>query len=123
MESGFDNDAHPGPDRSRGAGIWQLIPTTARANGLHVDAATDERLDPRRATEAAAAMLANLHQRFGDWSVAITAYGRGAVAMDKVVADAGTRDGRVLRQRGLLGPYLTRVQVGVLLLRDPTLLD
>jgi hypothetical protein len=123
MESGFDNDVHPGPDRSRGAGIWQMVPAAARAHGLRVDGATDERLDPRRETEAAAAMLADLHRRFGDWSLAITAYSRGPAAMEKVVSEAGTRDGRVLQRRGLLGRYLTDVHVGVLVLRDPTLLD
>jgi hypothetical protein len=60
---------------------------------------------------------------FGDWRLAITAYSRGTTAVDKLVADAGTRDGRVLQQRGLLGRYLTNVNVGVLLLRDPALLD
>ncbi|HXU83692.1 MAG TPA: lytic transglycosylase domain-containing protein [Polyangia bacterium] len=125
MESGFDNDVGPAPDGSRGAGLWQLIPTTARAHGLKVDRASrvDERLDPRRATEGAASLLANLHQRFGDWRLAITAYSRGTTAVDKLVADAGTRDGRLLQQRGLLGRYLTNVNVGVLLLRDPGLLD
>jgi len=123
MESGFDNDVHPGPDLSRGAGIWQMVPAAARAHGLRVDGAADERLDPRRETEAAAAMLAALHQRFGDWSLAIAAYSRGAAGIDKLIADAGTRDPRTLQRRGLLGRYLTEVQVGVLVLRDPTLLD
>jgi membrane-bound lytic murein transglycosylase D len=123
MESGFDNEVHPGPDRSRGAGIWQMVPAAARAHGLRVDGATDERLDPRRETEAAALMLADLHRRFGDWPVAITAYSRGPAAVEKLVSEAGTRDGRVLQRRGLLGRYLTDVQVGVLVLRDPSLVD
>ena len=125
MESGFDNDAAPAADGSRGAGIWQMIPTSARAHGLRVDRPNrvDDRLDPRRETEAAASMLANLQQRFGDWRLAITAYSRGSTAVDKLVGEAGTRDGRTLQQRGLLGHYLTRVQVGVLVLRDPQLLE
>jgi membrane-bound lytic murein transglycosylase D len=68
-------------------------------------------------------MLADLHRRFGDWPVAITAYSRGPAAVEKLVSEAGTRDGRVLQRRGLLGRYLTDVQVGVLVLRDPSLVD
>lgn len=121
-ESGFDNGAHPNHPNG-GAGIWQLIPGSARAHGLRVDAAVDERLDPRRETEAAAQMLGDLHHRFGDWLLAITAYSRGAVATEKLLVESGTRDGRVLYQRGLLGGYPVRTLARVLVLRDPTLVE
>jgi len=124
MESGFDNDARPArPPAVAAAGIWQLIPVAARAHGLRVDGVTDERLDPRRETEAAADLLGALHRRFGDWLLALAAYSRGAPAIEKTIAEAGTRDGRVLYRRGALGRYPAQVMAGVLVLRDPTLLE
>jgi membrane-bound lytic murein transglycosylase D len=122
MESGFDNQARPArPADVGGAGIWQLVPGAARAQGLRVDGTADERLDPRRETEAAASMLAGLHRQFGDWLVAIAAYGRGAAAIAK--AAAGSRDGRALYRSGTLGRYPAQIIAGVLVLRDPSLLD
>jgi hypothetical protein len=121
MESGFDNGARPGRPNG-GAGIWQLVPGTARAQGLRVEGASDERLDPRRETAAAAALLGNLHRSFGDWLLALTAYSRGSSQVRKLVDESGG-DGSELYRRGLLGGYPTQIMVGVLVLRDPSLME
>jgi beta-lactamase regulating signal transducer with metallopeptidase domain len=125
MESGFYKDARHAGDTAgrRGLGIWQMIPAAARAHGLRVEGAVDERLDAARQTEAAAAMLSGLHRHYGDWLLALAAYNRGRTAVDKLVAEAGTRDGRALYRRGALGGYVTQVLAGVLVLRDPSLLE
>jgi membrane-bound lytic murein transglycosylase D len=123
-ESGFDNQARPNrPASVAGAGIWQMVPNTARAHGLKVEGAVDERLDPRRETEAAAQMLAGLHERLGDWLLALGAYSRGEVAIRKLIDENGKSDGRTLYKRGLLGRYPAQVLAVVLVLRDPTLVD
>lgn len=59
------------------AGLWQLMPATARSMGLRVDNVVDERLDLHRATEAAVVMLKELYQQFGDWHLALAAYNCG----------------------------------------------
>lgn len=59
------------------AGIWQFMPETARIYGLVVDRWVDERLDPLRSTEAATQLLADLHRRFGNWELALSAYNMG----------------------------------------------
>jgi membrane-bound lytic murein transglycosylase D len=43
------------------AGMWQIMPGTAKGLGLKLTAALDERLDPELASEAAARYLANSH--------------------------------------------------------------
>ena len=64
-ESRFDNEAQPNtPVERRSVGLWQLIPSTGRRLGLQVSPAMDERLEPRRATEAAAALMAQLFDRY-----------------------------------------------------------
>ena len=59
------------------AGMWQFMPGTARERGLSVSSLVDERRDPRAATEAALDMLAELHQRFDSWFLALAAYNGG----------------------------------------------
>ena len=62
---------------ARAAGLWQLMPATARGMGLRVDGVVDERLDLYRSTEAAVIMLKKLHLQFGDWHLALAAYNCG----------------------------------------------
>lgn len=64
------------------AGMWQLMPHSARRYGLAIARDYDGRLDPVASTGAAIAMLKAFDQQFGDWRVADLAYnaGSGAVA-------------------------------------------
>lgn len=54
VESAFNPEAY---SSAGAAGLWQIMPATARKLGLQLDATLDERFDPRRATWAAARYL------------------------------------------------------------------
>ena len=73
----------------RGArGLWQLLPATARQYGLQVTDEQDERLDPQRATEAAARHIRSLILDFGSGSsvlLALAAYNGGAARVKRAV--------------------------------------
>ncbi len=71
------------------AGLWQLMPATAREMGLRVDGTVDERLDMYRSTEAAVLMLKDLHQQFGDWHLALAAYNCGPGRVRRAIRSAG----------------------------------
>jgi len=73
------------------AGIWQFVPSTAR-RFLRMDLEVDERFDPWRAAEAAAAHLEESYQSLGSWPLAITAYNHGTAGMRRAVRQVGTRD-------------------------------
>ncbi|MEM6772293.1 MAG: lytic transglycosylase domain-containing protein [Bacteroidota bacterium] len=74
---------------ARAAGLWQLMPATAREMGLRVDGIIDERLDLYRSTEAAVLMLKSLHQQFGDWHLALAAYNCGPGRVRRAIRAAG----------------------------------
>lgn len=59
------------------AGLWQIMPRTARSLGLKINRRVDERLDTHKASLAAARYLKNLHLQFDDWLLALAAYNCG----------------------------------------------
>src|SRR5262245_33790349 len=83
VESGFDPHAR---GRYGELGLWQLRRPTARRVGLVVTAHRDERLEPDRATEAAARYLGKLRQRYGEWPLALAAYNAGERRIDRALA-------------------------------------
>jgi membrane-bound lytic murein transglycosylase D len=121
LESGFDDAITS--DRSGAVGVWQLTKGAAKARGLAIDDERDERLDPRRETEAAAGLLSELYRRFGSWDLAVAAYHQGSGAVRSAIAQAGTRDAAVVQARGLLLPYRSGVLAAVLVMREPALAD
>lgn len=74
-ESGGD----PSNVSSKGAaGLWQLMPATARSFGLRVDSSVDERLDIRKSTRAAARYIRKHLKTFhGSILWAVAAYNAG----------------------------------------------
>jgi len=60
VESAYNPRAY---SRAGAAGLWQIMPATARQLGLQLDATLDERFDPERATLAAARYLRNSTDR------------------------------------------------------------
>lgn len=80
------------------AGLWQFMPATARRYGLKIDNYVDERYDPHKSTEAAMRYLKALHNRFGDWTLAIAAYNCGEGRVEKAIKKGATRDFWKLRK-------------------------
>jgi len=77
VESSFNYQAH---SKAGAVGIWQFTRRTGR-HYLQIDAALDERLDPIRASEAAADLLKTNYRRLESWPLAITAYNHGISGM------------------------------------------
>jgi membrane-bound lytic murein transglycosylase D len=88
VESSFNAAAY---SKVGAAGLWQFMRSTGRRY-MRVDDAVDERLDPYRATEAAAQLLAYNYRVLGTWPLALTAYNHGAAGMRRARETVGTDD-------------------------------
>ncbi|MEO8591799.1 MAG: transglycosylase SLT domain-containing protein [Candidatus Solibacter sp.] len=98
-ESGFIPRA---VSRAAAGGMWQFLKWRGNEYGLKQTAYTDDRMDPEKATRAAARHLRDLYHEFGDWYLAIAAYNCGPVNVEKAVERTGYADFWELRSRGAL---------------------
>ncbi len=88
VESSFDPTVY---SKVGAAGMWQFMPGTGKLY-LRIDDAVDERMDPFRATEAAARLLQANYEILGSWPLALTAYNHGAAGMARARDTMGTTD-------------------------------
>lgn len=64
-------------------GMWQMLKSAARENGLEVNENVDERYHLEKATRAACDYLIAAKKRLGSWSLAAGAYHAGNHGIDK----------------------------------------
>lgn len=84
IESTFDPTA---VSPSNAAGLWQIIPSTAKTLGLHRNGHYDGRRDVLAATGAALDYLQTLAGEFdGNWELALAAYNAGSGTVRRAIA-------------------------------------
>ncbi len=83
-------------------GLWQFAKFRGEEYGLEVTGSTDARMDPERATRAAARHLHDLYLHLGDWYLAMAAYDCGPLCIDQRVARTGYADFWELRRLNVL---------------------
>lgn len=124
VESGYRNLPHDGHAR-HGAGLWMFIERTARKFGLTVNARTDERLNIALETDAAMRMFDRLHERFGDWGLALLAYNAGERVVEQGIRATGSRDVWQIVEHGYENDpdYVARVTAVLLIMKNPGALE
>lgn len=86
IESGF----RPIPARrGRPAGMWQIMPATATAMGLHINRRYDARLDVQAAADAVMKLLRRYYDEFHDWRVVDFAYNAGEYQVRRLMQSHG----------------------------------
>ena len=120
IESGFNPVA---VSRAGAKGLWQFMAATARRYGLRVDQWVDERLDPEKATGAAAAYFRDLHAIFGSWTLAQAAYNAGEMKVIRALRSTGAKDFWPLTSTAHLRretkDFVPQIQAAALIGRDP----
>jgi membrane-bound lytic murein transglycosylase D len=119
VESGFNPTVH---SLAEAAGIWQLVPDTARRYGLRVDDTVDERLDPEKSTDAALSYLSYLYNRFGSWYLAAAAYNTGENRVARILEKGTDADYyRIWDQLpGETRDYVPAMVAAMRIARDPS---
>lgn len=74
------------------AGLWQFTRSTGKLYLLRMNSILDERLDPEKATVAAAKLLRDNYRSLGSWPLAITAYNHGTAGMHRAKRQHGGND-------------------------------
>ncbi len=75
--------------RAKAVGMWQFIAATGGAYGLKVDRWVDDRMDPEKATRAAARHLKDLYAQYNnDWHVALAGYNCSPRCIKRAIASA-----------------------------------
>src|SRR6516165_1452248 len=92
VESSFENRAL---SSAGAAGIWQFTRGTGRLY-MNVNKKVDERLDPAKATRAAARLLMENYNALGNWPLAITAYNHGRAGMVRAQNEVGSEITKVI---------------------------
>jgi membrane-bound lytic murein transglycosylase D len=110
-ESGFLPRA---VSNKQATGMWQFVQFRGREYGLMQTPYSDDRLDPEKATRAAAKHLRDLYTKFGDWYLAIAAYNCGPGNVERAVERTGYADFWELRSRRTL-PLETTNYVPIIL--------
>jgi len=112
VESSFDPRAR---SPVGAAGLFQLMPETAKRFGLRVSP-FDQRLHADQSAEAAARYLKYLHAHFKDWRLAVAAYNAGEGTIDNLLKKRKTRtfDGIATHLPAETQLYVPKVEATVL---------
>ncbi len=108
VESGFNPEAR---SPAGAAGLFQLMPATARSLGLSTHR-PDARLDPEANARAAAAYFRQLYRRFNSWPLVFAAYNAGEGRVATALKRTGKQDYAAIAERLPLETrmYVPRVQ-------------
>lgn len=122
IESGLNPKAR---SNAKAVGMWQFIKGTAKIYGLRVDWWIDERMDPEKATYAAAKYFKNLYGEFGSWYLAAAGYNAGEGRVRRVVRKHKSEDFWVLASRKKsfareTKDYVPKYLAAMLIAKDPT---
>lgn len=104
---------------SGAAGIWQFIPSTGEKYGMRRSKVIDERFDFLKATEGALTYLKNLHQEFGNWTLAMAAYNAGENRIRREIEFQKTRNYFYIDLPMETERYVYKIAVAKIILSDP----
>ncbi|MEO7149121.1 MAG: transglycosylase SLT domain-containing protein [Rhodanobacteraceae bacterium] len=123
VESTYD-PAEPGR-RGDPAGMWQIMPQTARTLGLVINRDYDGRLDPAAATPAVMAMLKSYGEDLHNWRLVDMAFNTGEYKVFGLIEghDGDSVNVPHLAVSAITRDHLAKLQALACIVRDPARYD
>ena len=115
IESGLSNAVSPAGAR----GVWQIMPATARENGLEVNDNVDERYHLAKSTEIACKYLLKSKEQLGSWTLAAAAYNAGNAGVSNRLRDQKVKEYYDLLLGEETGRYIFRIVALKEILKNP----
>jgi len=103
----------------KAAGIWQLMPETAKELGLEVNDEVDERYNLEKSTEAACHYFNKAYAKFGSWMAVAASYNAGMGKMQSELCKQQTCNALDLLLPEETSRYMFRLFAAKELLKDP----
>lgn len=100
-------------------GFWQFLPETGRRYGLTINKEIDQRRSLTASTEAALTYFAELHEKFGSWSLAAAAFNMGEEGLQAEILAQGVTNFYRLYLPLETQRYLFRILSAKLILTQP----
>ena len=106
------------------AGMWQMISSTARNHGVHIQPGYDGRLSPVESTRAALSYLKTLQGMFGQWQAIVMAYNAGEGRIQNAFRRARSREVSAARRKphglsNITYDYVAKLQALSCLVSEP----
>jgi hypothetical protein len=105
IESGLTNAVSPAGAR----GVWQIMKTTGKENGLEINSNVDERYHLEMSTEVACKYLLKAKEQLGSWTLAAAAYNAGNAGVSRRLKEQDVTDYYDLLLGEETGRYLFRI--------------
>ena len=115
IESGLSNAVSPAGAR----GVWQIMPATARENGLEVNDNVDERYHLAKSTEIACKYLLKSKESLGSWTLAAAAYNAGNAGVSRRLKEQNVSGYYDLLLGEETGRYIFRIVALKEILKNP----
>lgn len=126
VESGFQ-PLEESRSEAKAAGLWQIIPSTAKGLGLTVNAKRDDRMNTELSTKAAVRLLNFDYEQFQDWKLAVLAYEFGEGEVQRLISKSGSKDAWVLAKSSSapknMKDFLALFDASVIIMKNPSLLN
>lgn len=101
------------------AGLWQLMPATAREFGLEVGHNVDERYHVEKSTQAACRYLKQAYERFGNWISVAASYNAGQGRISRELERQYEENALDLQLVDETARYVYRILAAKLLFANP----
>lgn len=105
IESGLTNAVSPAGAR----GVWQIMKTTGKENGLEINSNVDERYHLVMSTEVACKYLLKAKEKLGSWTLAAAAYNAGNAGVSRRLKEQNVTGYYDLLLGEETGRYLFRI--------------